>query len=416
MGTHMTLRRYGFTFLTTAAVSCLQMAEAQPETDAPTTAARAVAPENYVLRTYEVGDLILNIQDHPYSESLERMPPSPVGGFGGGAGGGFFNVQDDVGDVGGGGVGAKNQRSAASITIDDFRRVITTTVAFESWSMTGGLGQIEPLGTALVVWQTPAVHIHIQELLKQIRQGSADRKTVTIDARWLRLNSDELENLLLPDQEGVPQVDRKLLAEFTRRPGSIRGMTNCFSSQLVYLVSGTRRNVVTSYIPVVGSLDSPDHGEQLAYGRRESPFRFVSGTPAIFAGNDSKVGYQPVIERPNFGALLEIRPTLMRIDDTAVIDLKSTLTVPGEQPPDLARIRASASIAPPVDRLAIDTQEFVTTLRIPLGKPILVGGLTYEPISTGTSAGANPKKPNPAGGAKETTTENRQLYFVLEVR
>ncbi|NLX95262.1 MAG: hypothetical protein GXY83_03710 [Rhodopirellula sp.] len=40
-----------------------------------------------------------------------------------------------------------------------------------------------------------------------------------------------------------------------RRPSTIRGITHCFNGQLVYLVSGTRRNVVTSFAPVVGSID-----------------------------------------------------------------------------------------------------------------------------------------------------------------
>lgn len=444
MRTRLTLCHNRYTLLVALLIGWPQMAAAQVPSGpgAPNAPRRdAEKPDkNYILRTYEVGDLILNIKDHPYSESLERIPRPVGGGMGGGGGGGIFSVPNTIsgdghfgratrfavtgdtttslqfcqfgGGRGEGGMGPGNMGPAASITLDDLKRVLISTVASDSWAESGGDGQVESLGTALVVWQTAAVHEQIDHLLKQIRKGSADRKTVTIDARWLQLNSDELDSLLLPDQEGVPQVDRKMLAEFTRRPGSIRGITNCFSSQLVYLVSGTRRNIVSGYIPVVGSAESPDHGKRLVSDPAQSLIRFVSDTPAA-SGGQKGVGYQPIIEKPNFGALLEIRPTLMQSDATAVVDLKSTITVPGEQRADSGGSTESVSIAPVVDRIAIETQELVTTLRIPLGKPILVGGLTYVPAYIGRDENNDETLANKT---ELTTTEKRQLYFVLEVR
>jgi hypothetical protein len=165
----------------------------------------------------------------------------------------------------------------------DIIRVLTNTVDASTWVENGGEGRVEPLGTALVVWQTRAVHDRIMQLLDGLREGTADRKTVTIDARWLMLTSDDLDSLVLPEQKGVPEVDRKRLAEFTRRAGSLRGITNCFSSQLVYLVSGTMRNIVSGYIPVVGSVEAPGNEAQLVGGRGESVIRLVadqtSGAP-----------------------------------------------------------------------------------------------------------------------------------------
>ncbi len=35
----------------------------------------------------------------------------------------------------------------------------------------------------------------------------------------------------------------------------------------------------------------------------------------------------------------------------------------------------------PLDRLNLVVQQFMTTLRVPLGQPVLVGGSTLEPIS-----------------------------------
>ncbi len=406
--------------------------------NAPKRAAVAPPKGDYLLRTYEVSDLVINIQDHPYSESLDADSKGfgGSGGIGGGGVGGFFSVPESDkrlglngastdprairvqfcqfggGGTGGGravGVGAGNLPPATTtITLNDLTCVLVNTVASDTWAINGtGQGQVEPIGTALVVWQTPAVHEQILELLDQIRQGSGDRKTVTVDARWLLLDSDDLDRLVLPDQTGVPGVDRKVLDEFTRRPGSIRGITNCFSSQLVYLVSGTRRNVVSSYIPVVGSLDNDKAAEKLVSVRRQSLIRFASETEAVSGGKEPRVGYQPIVEKPNLGALLEIRPTLMRGDDSAIVDLKSTLTV-AAQAMQADGVNDASSLAPPVDRIAVETQEFATTLRMPLKKPVLVGGLTYVPGSM---------EPNKVAAKTDgETTENPQLYFVLEVR
>jgi hypothetical protein len=224
------------------------------------------------------------------------------------------------------------------------------------------------------------------------------------------LTSDELDTLVLPDQQALPEVDRKRLAEFTRRPGSIRGITTCFSGQLVYIVSGTRQNVVSGYIPVVGSLDAPNRTEQLASEQHQSLVRLVSDRSAVLSNSDSQVGYQPVIEKPNLGALLEIRPTRSPSNGqspSAVVDLKSTITSPARPQPELDGNAQSAAIAPVVDRIAIETQEFATTLRMPLGKPILVGGLTYAPPSEGRIS---------RSGEQEAAEETPQLYLVLEVR
>jgi len=402
--------------------------------------AEAQANESNVLRTYDVGDLILDIHDYPYSNSLQRNHTSPGGfggrgssyGGGGSGGGGLFSVPDgrsanssdgktpaganaafQLCQFGGGGKGeaaAEEGGGGPNITMSDLQQVIISTVAPETWAASGGDANIQSLGTVLVILQTPANHKSIEELLRAIRQASAERKTVTLDARWLLLTSDELDSLVLPDQQALPEVDRKRLAEFTRRPGSIRGITTCFSGQLVYIVSGTRQNVVSGYIPVVGSLAAPNRIEQLASEQHQSLVRLVSDRSAVLSNRDSQVGYQPVIEKPNLGALLEIRPTRSPSNGqspSAVVDLKSTITSPARPQPELDGNAQSAAIAPVVDRIAIETQEFATTFRMPLGKPILVGGLTYAPPSEGRIS---------RSGEQEAAEETPQLYLVLEVR
>jgi len=43
-------------------------------------------------------------------------------------------------------------------------------------------------------------------------------------------------------------------------------------------------------------------------------------------------------------------------------------------------------VAAIVDRLNLLTQEFRTTARVPVGKPILIGGMTSEPSQTGPAS------------------------------
>ncbi len=417
----------------------------------PREAAAQPEEEEYTIVVYQLGDLLLNVRDYPYSDGNRSSRGYIMGGMGGGGmggrggggmggrgggmmGGGMFSVRDNpnpdgnrssltqvpAGRGGGmGGMGASQSglgysSGSAQITMDGIVEALRTVVDADSWDDVGGPGSTHPLGTSLLVYQTAAVHLQIEGIFKQLRKGLSKRRTVTIDARWLVLNSDELEELITAG-EGGSQVNREVLATFTRRPSSIRGLTKCFNGQLVYLISGTRQNVVSSYIPVVGSLDRPEEkGSHHASLKNGARFIFASDGSAIGFGRGRAVGYQPVIQVPNFGTLLEIRPTLVSDDEGAIVDLKSTLTVLGEPQGRLLERSTSQSgrLAPMVDRVAIETQELATTLSVPLGRPVLVGGLTYVPSSVWAS-GEN--APAGANQPKKTSTENPQLYLLLEV-
>jgi len=286
---------------------------------------------------------------------------------------------------------------------------IQSTVAADTWAESGGEGAVRPVGNALVIWQTQSAHDQIAQLLGQLRDVVDERKTITIDARWLLLHSDDLNRLQPDGSDGVAKLDRTWLDRLTRRPTTIRGLTNCFSGQLVYIVSGTRRNFVSGYIPVVGSVEAPNDDVRFAALRGGARVSLVSDDSTTGRGQEAGVGYQPIVEQPNFGALLEIRPTLARDGDTAIVDLRSTVTVPAGS--EVVAGRSGATPAPPVvDRISIDMQELATTLRMPIGEPVLVGGLTYVPPSLGSPENAATEL---AGGE---SLENRQYYLILNLR
>jgi hypothetical protein len=264
----------------------------------------------------------------------------------------------------------------------------------------------------------------IDNLLHRLRDASGVRRTVSIDARWLLLNSDDLDRLVKPADNGLLVADRKVLAELTRLPGNLRAITNSFSGQQVYLTSGTRRNVVSGYIPVVGSIDFPTGRDALAPNSAPVQLAQLGGAPGMEAAAaqpiaDKSVGYQPIVQTTNFGVQLEIRPTL-QMDKTAVVDLKSTVTFPDEQAIAAAVDPAAASAfapspAPPVDRLSMNALELATTMIVPLGQPVLVGGMTHLAADQPSmAAGAAPPPAGPEGIA--SSEENRQLYLILELR
>ena len=71
---------------------------------------------------------------------------------------------------------------------------------------------------------------------------------------------------------------------------------------------------------------------------------------------------------------------------------------------------AAMSGMPQVDRVAIQMQKLATTLRMPLGEPILVGGMTYLTPNSGEGSPPAPQE-SPADSG-----EQRQLYLVIELK
>lgn len=365
--------------------SCLLAAVAPFVAAQQSRAAKGVeADDLLVLRTYEVGDLVFSVPDYALgtaSTGASGRSLSMGGGMSGGAMGRGMGMGGGGMEMAGGFDAAPASGWALPLTIDSILQVILTTVAPGSWAQAGGAGQATALGNSLVILQTPAAHEVVSQLLANLRQGSATRRSMTVDARWLVLNSDDLEKLVVVGEGGEKSLNREALAAFTRQPTSLRAMVNCFSGQAVYLTSGTVRPTVASYIPVVG-------------------------------GGEGSVGYQPVVESSHFGVGIELRPTRLHPEEAAVVDLRSTVTFPVEPLQVDSRADSANTLAPKVDRIPIQAQKLATTVRVPLSEPVLVGGMTdvapWAAPGTGVASGEL------AEGAG--TGERPQLYLVLEVR
>lgn len=403
----MKANRLGVCVLATAALVCSRLDAQQPRQPEQR---RPQAGEKMQVQVYDVSDIVSLRPDYPYRgailpTTLEGRPGASGGGaggmgggmggggfggggLGGGMGGGLFQIADPDGTAGGlggggfagpaivssgGGMGVET--AGPSVTMDDLINAIQATIDAEWQDIDGVGGVIARLGTNLIIRQTPGVHEQIQHLLTALGTSGAGSAAVTIEAHWLLLGPEELAQLVpRNDKQQSTRIDRTALKELGDKASIYRGRITCFSNQTVHMVSGKRRTVVTGAIPTVGL-----------------------GASA----------YQLILTYPNTGVLLQVRPSLLPDRRAAILNITSTVTawedaggpvrigatsLPGEKHGvPLAGGTAETSI----DRVNMPTQHLETALRMPVGEPVLVGGMTV-----------------PQGDAAE---KSLQLYLIVEI-
>lgn len=399
--------------------------------------ARAETPRHVddaaVTRVYRVADLILPAADYTFegiqipgvgTRSFVRVGPAQYHsgyGFGGAIGGGGYGGGGfgggSGGGSGGGGLFPKTKspsdghktrpvpRTTMRVDWDVLIEGITSTVAPSTWEEVGGIGTIAPVGKLMVVRQTPAVHKQIGDLLATLREEGGAAKTVTVRAFWVVVDSEQLASLRVTEH-GQTQINRQVLDAIVADGGS-RGEVTCLDGQTVHIVSGRIRSSVTSVIPVVGQRSDNAGVDGLAL-RRTTPSASDKGVAAELrekeshvpidalaqvdsAGNNPKravstdgwnpqtrqvgVGYQPVHNTMNLGALLQITPTLIPGNHAVVLDVHSFVTRLGGD----GQLSVPFDDVVPLERLDVIAQQFMTTLWMPLGRPVFVAGSTLEP-------------------------------------
>ncbi len=171
-----------------------------------------------------------------------------------------------------------------------------------------------------------------------------------------------------------------MLKELANKNPSHQGRLSCYNDQTVHLVSGNRRTVVVNVIPTVG------------FGA---------------------LGYTPQVAFPNVGLLLQVRPTVDPDRKFAVLNVTSTVTQ-WEEPGEPFKITTKyeggekegmvtkgGSTEVTIDRVNLNTQHLGTTVRMPVGKPVLIGGLSR--MGTDLQTKANPDD------------KSRQLYLIITI-
>lgn len=316
------------------------------------------------VRLYDLTDLVRPIGDHEFPDRIS--PPARIqarerwmvstGLFGGG------EPQRPPGEP-------------APVEMKDIAQLIEADLALAGDENV----PMRILGNTLAIAQTDESHARTQRFLAAMREVT---RPVHVDAFWLILAPDDVARLLKdpkPAAAAGAEVDAAALAAITDRRLHARGAVSCVSGQRVQLLAGRVRTVVIDQTSLVGT---------------------------------GATAYDPEVENLLAGTTLQIRPMLA--DGKARVDVvvsggdwtepappvrvahHQAVYAPATQPTDLSvsgRYEADAVI----DRVNMSIHHLATTVRLPLGRPTLIGGMTVEP-----SAG-------------ERKAADAQLYLILRV-
>ena len=304
------------------------------------------------MRVYDVSDLLRPVNDYP-AAALQ-------------SGHGFESIGREVAETGG--------------PAEELASAIRDNVASATWKENGGIigsvTQMKLPNMSLLISQTPENHEQITRMLNTIRERGGGGRMVCTRMYWLLLEPADVQAAFdaarpVKGEDGdanaamamatrsMPVVDDALMAKAKLYS---QAQTTCFNGQTVAIQSGREWSIVSDLTPVVGM---------------------------------QAVGYDPTMERVSSGTTAQITPQLS--GDGVLLDLHSTVV---ENKPRTKTIEAPfdgkiAATMPAIEMHDITRQSFATTVRIPLGKRVLLAGMTLEP-----QAGEAP---------------GRQLYLAVEV-
>ncbi|MBN2580829.1 MAG: hypothetical protein JXB10_17720 [Pirellulales bacterium] len=376
--------------------------------------------EVLVVRVYDLSDLFVVAPPYPatypnntggeslifpgagseYTGAGGMMGMGGMGGMGGGGmgaggrsgrvphgagGGGMFNIDSPPAAMSrlspqippqmlSSGMGASCSDSVR-VSMGGLIDVITTTISPSAWTTLGGECSIDSLGNVLVVSATKNIHEQIASLITAFRKRWGTLRTVSVEAHWLWMNESWLNRLLaeshrrssgddiifgLIDEAVWTEICDKLAKTDAYRVGYQSVITG-FNGQTVSTVSGGLQRFIVDMIPVVG--------QQIV----QTP---PPPTPS------QAVGYQPVTATIQEGAALQVTPMVSIGGKYVTLDVHSrVLQVQEDKAARSETTSVVQDLAAAVDRPRITNYHLATTLRIPSGRRMLVGGMTFEGVS-----------------------------------
>ncbi len=355
------------------------------------------------IRIYDLGDLFAIAPPYPAEDrsdlvkdgfpqpmfpnvNRQAMAQGGMGGMGGGGmggmGGGVFSLPPQRSTLNG-----PTQRqqvlhqlgegsSAGQSSMDDLINAIKVTISPELWNAEGG-GSVAKLGNALIISADVDTHDQIDAMLNLFRKRWGSVRTVSLEAYWLWLTEAELAPALVeaparPGQGddiktfGLIKADawKKILADRqnaeSKHRAGWRAKITCYNGQTVSTVSGTQRLAVVQVRPIISR------------GEDDKP--------------QGRVAYRPEVNLIQEGAALQVTPIASVSGETVLLDVHSRVCLPEEKPAAqpkevVKQIHAEgdpAQIVEVIDRSRLAVQRFSTTLRVPVGEPMLVGGMTFS--------------------------------------
>jgi hypothetical protein len=339
-------------------------------------------------RAYEPTELLRGNELVPVFPQLVDLGESMSGG--GFGGGGLFSVPSNLDErpatirppqstvlhqgSGASGAPATSVRTSMGSLIE----TITSTIDPDGWADTGGPSTISPVGSSLLISTTSETHAKLTALIDLFRQRWGSLRTINLDAHWLWLSPQQVADAMGQPAAGPnalgdgasqllttsvsPEAWKKLLAVAADEKVSPRGfhaMVTCYNGQTVTAQAGSQRLAVIGLNAVTTS------------------------------GEHAKVAFAPVLRNIHEGATLQITPLATRHVKYVVLDVHSRVNLlPAASRPEPepgAKVQADGKpladdprvLVAALDRGALQTQRLETTLRVPVGQPTLIGGMTF---------------------------------------
>jgi hypothetical protein len=325
------------------------------------------------------------------------------------------------------------RKNTSPLDYDSLIDSITSTIVPTDWDDVGGPCHIlaNKPQQLLTVVATRDVHEQVAWYLDTLRHRVETRPQIRIEAHWLWLTEPELASLLGDQGKASPSagdvVDEAAWKKVRQQKredandsagdfvemGSFEAILKGQNGQLISGVSGRQTRVMVTLIPVVGDPPAAGAGGLMPPvpvappPQTPAPAVQAPAIPApapMYPPHLSAVGYQPVCRTIQEGGALEVRPCVVAEGKEILLDLHSRFvqlesTTDAKPQTPAAGVAAEANtaaagvadravagpranvvqaVAAAVDRPEIHHYRLETTLRVPAGRRVLVGGLTYS--------------------------------------
>lgn len=299
----------------------------------------------------------------------------------GGMGGGVFDVRNEplLAQAGNGRAAAGQAMSAdvaasAKTSIQSLINAITTTIDPDSWEELSGPGSIARIGTSLIIRNDASVHEQVDALFTLLRHKWGTLRTISINAWWLPLTEQQLAKLLPGNGKGQTGVegieafgvvDAAVWQQFLnaevpadgKGPGALRAAITCYNGQTVNTTAGVEDGIVNDIEPI------------LTRGSDKQP--------------EGHVAYRPLMTAIREGTSLQVAPLVSSSGKFVMLDVHSSVTTREAAPAGRRQAardddHGPAAVVGALDRPRLLTQRLATTLRAPVERVMLVGGMTVS--------------------------------------
>jgi hypothetical protein len=269
---------------------------------------------------------------------------------------------------------------------DDLIKSLETNVAPDSWRDNGGTeGTVRASDGMLTVTEPPANQKLVKDFLDQMSEWMS--ATVRVEADWVWVSADSLAKLLPnagPTNSAAGAVQEVDAARLASLPAGIRHVHAEIAGrngQTMFVVSGREKSLVSNVTPIVSTATS-------SFAPTVSA---VAGGAALEVKAMAKPerGYAILVLAGGYDELGPTRPaSAAAVAGTAFDSPPATQPSPASQPAAPPRLPSDAHPSPrpaagvaqsPFETISMKVQELRTTLRVPLGRPVIAARATWDP-------------------------------------